>query len=556
MATRPGLCWCAMLMAGVHFAPQPATADSLQLDPRTLHAIGRVDERFQSYNLEFSAITGGRFWAPFGKASKGTATPQPVQAARRYAYQPPLDLMDRRLRTLASALGPAYVRISGTSANSVYFQDDRNPPLRAPPKGFRYVLTCAEWKGVIDFAKAVNAKILTSFTISSGVRDASGTWTPAEAAPLIRYTHAIGGRIAAAELFNEPNLPTFGDAPKGYDAAQFARDEAVFRAFAQKAAPGMKIVGPGDVVAANVTMPGGITASSLMSTRPRPGFDIVSYHYYPGVSARCAPPQSPFGADPRKALSEEWLASVDRSFRLHEHLRDLYDPGAPIWDTETGGAACGGAPWDATFLDSFRYTDMRGRLARQGLDALFHQTLVGSNYGLLDEKTYEPRPNYWAALLWRRLMGRVVLDAGPIHPGLHVYAQCQRGQPGGVSVLAINLRTSAARISLSGWADVYALTARTLRSVTVLLNGRPFALGPRDRIPALVPRRMRGRDIPLAPTSITFIALPGANNASCAAPIDGRRGQGLRGVRPESDADWDAAHEYARAAVHNLPTSQ
>jgi hypothetical protein len=40
---------------------------------------------------------------------------------------------------------------------------------------------------------------------------------------------------------------------------------------------------------------------------------------------------------------------------------------------------------------------------------------------LLDENTLAPRPNYWAALLWRRLMGTTVLDSGvPIQKGLHV----------------------------------------------------------------------------------------------------------------------------------------
>jgi len=68
-----------------------------------------------------------------------------------------------------------------------------------------------------------------------------------------------------------------------------------------------------------------------------------------------------------------------------------------------------------------------------------HNTLAASDYGLLDEKTLMPRPNYWGALLWRRLMGSIVLETGvPIQMGLHVYAHCQRGTPGGVSLLIVN----------------------------------------------------------------------------------------------------------------------
>jgi hypothetical protein len=36
-----------------------------------------------------------------------------------------------------------------------------------------------------------------------------------------------------------------------------------------------------------------------------------------------------------------------------------------------------------------------------------------------------PRSNYWAALLWRKLLQTTVLDAGaPDARGLHLYAHC------------------------------------------------------------------------------------------------------------------------------------
>lgn len=68
-----------------------------------------------------------------------------------------------------------------------------------------------------------------------------------------------------------------------------------------------------------------------------------------------------------------------------------------------------------------------------------HNTLVATDNGLLDEKTLAPKPNYWGALLWLRLMGTTVPESGvPIQEGLHVYAHCLRGNPGGVALLLIN----------------------------------------------------------------------------------------------------------------------
>ena len=42
-----------------------------------------------------------------------------------------------------------------------------------------------------------------------------------------------------------------------------------------------------------------------------------------------------------------------------------------------------------------------------------HNTLDSSDYGLLNENDYKPRPNFWAAVLWRRLMGTTVLHPAP-----------------------------------------------------------------------------------------------------------------------------------------------
>ena len=56
------------------------------------------------------------------------------------------------------------------------------------------------------------AKIVTSFAISPGVRDANGVWTADQAGKLLAFTKAIGGSIAAAEFFNEPNIAAMGAA--------------------------------------------------------------------------------------------------------------------------------------------------------------------------------------------------------------------------------------------------------------------------------------------------------------------------------------------------------
>jgi len=507
-----------------------ASQPSASFSPATMPTIAIIDDRFESYNVEMAEVIGGKFWKPYDTATlasleKSAAAAKAGSSASlvigqdptMFQARAPIDLSNARLRRLASALGPAYVRVSGTWANSAFFSDTVSPPVKAPA-GFQGVLSRSQWKAVIDFTQAVNAELVTSFAISAGVRDAAGVWTPMQARPLIQYTQSIGGKVAAAELFNEPSMPSAGGAPAGYDATWYAKDIAAFRLFAKAAVPAMAIVGPGSVGE------GGVMSSvmPLLSTRkmleasPTPTFDIYSYHSYAAASIRCASLGSSAQTTADAALSEQWLARPDSIYTYYIDLRDRFEPGKAVWITETADAACGGNPWAATFLDSIRYLDQMGRLARRGVAVIFHNTLASSEYGLLDQQSFEPRPNYWAALLWRRLMGTTVLDAGRAEAGLHLYAHCLREHPGGVAVLAINTsRTRSRSINLPMAGDRYSLAAEELQSPSVKLNGQTLQLGRNDELPALRGAGVEAGASTLQPASITFLIFATANNRNC-----------------------------------------
>ncbi|EIL97732.1 hypothetical protein RHOFW104T7_02885 [Rhodanobacter thiooxydans] len=525
----------AAFLAALAATTGAAAPSTPALAPASLPAIATVDARYQSYNVEMAEVVGGNFWKPYtaasiaamkakataGEAAAGVAGQDPTM----FQARAPIDLASPRLRKLAAALGPAYMRTSGTWANTVYFHDADGPAPAKVPEGFQGVLSRAQWKGVIDFAQAVDARLVTSFAIGAGVRDQNGVWTSKQARKFVAYTKATGGDIAAAEFFNEPDMPVYGGAPKGYTAQDYARDFAVFRAFAHQAAPDMQIVGPGSV-GEGVLMPtmggGGLAAglvrtADMLAATPKPTFDVFSYHFYGAASIRCASMGAGAQTAAADALSEAWLARTDTSYDFYvKGLRDRYAPGKPVWITETADAACGGNPWAATFLDSFRYLDQLGRLARRGVSVVFHNTLASSEYGLLEGNTFTPRPNYWAALLWHRLMGSTVLDAGPSHPGLHLYAQCLPGHPGGVTVLAINnSRAQPASIELPLPARRYTLGATKLEDSQVQLNGHTLALAADDALPSLQGASEAAGRAALAPATITFFAMADAANPAC-----------------------------------------
>lgn len=136
-------------------SPNTTMAQPASLSPTSMRPVGTVDERYQSYNVEMLEVTGGKFWRPYGPeleaalrqpapaatttASSGSDTPAGMNPGL-YQYRPPIDLTNALLRKLAAALGPAYVRVSGTWANTTYFPKTDQAPA-SPPPGFGGVLT-------------------------------------------------------------------------------------------------------------------------------------------------------------------------------------------------------------------------------------------------------------------------------------------------------------------------------------------------------------------------------------------------------------------------------
>ena len=146
-----------------------------------------------------------------------------------------------------------------------------------------------------------------------------------------------------------------------------------------------------------------------------------------------------------------------------------------------------------------------------------HNTLAASDYGLLDSNTFEPRPNYWATLLWRKLMGTTVLDPHiRAAPNVYSYAHCLAGRPGGVALLIINAdRQRAFDVNLPDAGERYTMTAKHLEDTSVQLNGNALHLTTGGELPQLKGEPTKAGQISFAPASITYLAVQNAGNHSC-----------------------------------------
>ncbi len=504
-------------------APHFASAQ-VAIQPKTMPKIAEVSPRYLGFNVEAVEVTGGRFWKPFPKPGKDapaatdTAKPAtgPLGGSDPYQYRAPIDLANPKLRKLAAALAPSHLRVSGTWRNSTYFQDDDAPALKEAPKGFKSVMTRSQWKGVIDFSHAVGADLVVSVAISDGARDANGVWTTDQAKRFFDYTRAAGGQIVATEFMNEPSFAAMGAAPAGYNAAGFARDLAIFSRFLKTESPQTKLVGPGSVGEGVHLIqsfdPKDIATDDLLKATG-PAFDIFSYHFYTTLSTRCVGKR---GLSWDKVLTPEYLDRNPNAEAFYAGLRDKYVPGKPVWNTETGEAACGGDLWASTFVDTFRFADQLGALARNNVQAIMVNTLAASDYGLLQEDTYNTRPDYWLAVLWKRLMGTRVLDpqVSPA-PGLRIYAHCSKDRRGGVTLLALNIDQKAPlSLTIPAKSEKYTLTSNELLSPDISLNGKVLKESPDGTLPVIKGEKAAPGAITLPPASITFIAVD-ANNSAC-----------------------------------------
>ncbi|WP_263418209.1 hypothetical protein [Terriglobus albidus] len=514
----------ALIAVAIAGAPGNIDAQSA-LNPKQMRALGQVDPRFVSYNVEAVEVTGGRFWAPFKSFSKTAppAAPGDFGGIRdtnepRFKYRPPIDLSNAKLRKLAAALGPAYVRVSGSWRNSTYFQDDDQPAIKTPPPGFQGVMTRAQWKGVVEFAKAVDGEIVASVATSPGTHNAEGVWTTDQAKQWFDYTKSIGGRIAVTEYMNEPTLLSVGGGGGQYGAKEYARDSKIFAEFLKKESPGTIYIGPSGAaegVPQTPDLPGlKLTPTATLMTEIGPLFDGFSYHVYYTRSHRCARNE---GTELNELLTQDWLDRGKVANAYFTALRDKFLPGKPIWLTETGEASCGGDTWAAEFVDSFRLLDQFGNLAQSGVKSIMYNTLASSDYGLIDEETYEPRPNYWASLLWKQTMGTRSLDPGlPQTSEMRTYAQCMKDSAGGVSILLLNLsKTNTQTIQVPTYGSRYTLTSPDLLSKTVFLNGQELRLAQDGTVPHLEGTKFRKGKVTLLPLSINVLTLRGAHNPSC-----------------------------------------
>lgn len=212
----------------------------------------------------------------------------------------------------------------------------------------------------------------------------------------------------------------------------------------------------------------------------------------------------------------------------------------------------GGGEYASTFVSSFGYFDTLGTLAQLNHSVTARQTLVGGNYELLrcssgqaagPEPTagcdFEPHPDYYVALLWRRLMGSTALLTPTMHGGgdaaaaalrLHAHCTAQPATPGSVTLAFANMAETVTFNIVGGSSSIIS-GARTEYRITkanssqpleqareLIFNGGPAPLfvGTTGALPALVgDKEAAGASLIVAPETIGWAVFADAKAPAC-----------------------------------------
>lgn len=475
---------------------RPVRAYRLLVTPADQSPLATLEPDYLSLTIDTSLLLGGNWWGP----SKGLVDGVSVDRVE------PLNLDDKRLLAYAKALAPAMLRIGGTEADHVRYksgskaalelgligEDDLtdnagepegNGTVRAETapdaKEYRLSLGKGLWKRIHHFVDKSGFRLF--FTVAAGPsdRDASGAWNEDNLARLAAYSVKKGLPVAAWELGNEVNAFAFiHGLSKRVSPAQYGRDFARFGNVLRDLIPRACLVGPASAVWPRIGEP--YPLIPRLASGPAAGFvDAISWHYYPQQSSRGK--VAVRRAGPETMLSPRNLDEVVRHCRRVNRAVARASRCKPSrekaqnWLTESAHALYGGEPGVSDrFASTLWWLDELALLAREGVSRVFRQSLIGSDYGLLREKALEPTPDYFASVLWKRIMGAKVYRARCVPENdryLRVYAHRNDDGP---TILAINLdrKRPATLVTEDNYARKYALTGTEgILSKTLSVNG-------------------------------------------------------------------------------------
>lgn len=438
-----------------------------------------------------------------------------------------LPIFDENFINLARHLSPAYVRIGGTSADCLYFNqtaDDYNWQTSNNVDGqdlSNFTITEDDFLLLYKFVEKSKLRMLFDFNVL--LRNSDGTWNNSNAREILNFAKSHEMAIDW-QLGNEPNS-FFHVFNIRIPASQLARDYYNLRTLLNETGfEDSILIGPetnhiGDPE--HESQNGQKYAKEFLEN-DKDCVNFVSWHQY-YLNGREARVQDFLNPENFNVLSHQIKFLKDAIISAKKDI--------PMWLSETGSAFGGGAPdMSNRFVAGFLFLDKLGYSAKAGLQVVIRQSFFGGYYAMVGNDI-KPNPDWWVGVLYKQFVSNKVLELEtPNNFGaIRLYVHCTAeksliNQMPAVTLYGMNLNNYPVNILLEGLklsyknsvVFLYALTADTLQSRTIKMNGEELKLSPSGNLPPFNPVILHlGQFMTLPAHSMVFIIIHGVKVPAC-----------------------------------------
>ncbi|XP_011341385.2 heparanase isoform X2 [Ooceraea biroi] len=428
---------------------------------------------------------------------------------------------------LARHLSPAYVRVGGTAADCLTFdqnQQKSSEKILSPVDGqniSNFTISGADLLAIYDFT--VKAELRMIFDLNVLLRNSDGSWNDTNAREIIAFAKNQNMELDW-QLGNEPNsfkhvfdvAVSAIELAKDYDRLRQLLNEA---GYIESILVGPEVNHVGE--ASNV----GEKYAETFLRNQRSTVDYVTWHQYylNGREAKVKDFVTP--------LIFNWLPGQIKGM---EEFVVASGKSIAMWLSETSTAFGGGAPeLSDRFVAGFLWLDKLGCGASTGnigLNVITRQSLFGGNYAMVSPDL-APNPDWWVSVFYKQFVSEKVLKLPPndlSHVRLYAHCTPRRAliaRVPAVTIYGMNIDRNAVRVDIpelfvqpSKLVKIffYSLTADYLQSSEIKVNGEVLKLRPNGDLPPFRPRILDPTDpIILPPYSMAFMVIHGLEVPAC-----------------------------------------
>ncbi|BCE03786.1 hypothetical protein [Marinicellulosiphila megalodicopiae] len=400
-----------------------------------------VSKDYLGVAIDAAMLTDGQWWADSNSPPR------------------PLNMDNNELIKWAKLLSPKWLRLGGTEADKLWLADSE---AEASNPTFESTLTKQQLNAFLNFADTIQARPFITASTGPLTRHLDEwqpfqftrllSWLPKNYNGHIEFGNEMGAHWLMFSFSDQIGFEQYG--------AEYHQAKQLMQNY-----PNVKLAGPANAFWPKIGEPlKQILGSSKSFLQQDKKPDIFTWHYYPTQSDRCGINIKETDWD--HLLDDETFEEFSRqSTKVASWITDYSDE-TILWLGETGASQCGGTEkLTDRFGSSLWWLAHLGTAAKTGNQTIIRQSLIGGDYALLRYNGhYSPTPDYWASVLWQKLMGAKGFNVKMTgaEEQIQSFAHCHPTKSNTLTLLLVNLKNKDIQIELDHSDNMMVLSVDSL----------------------------------------------------------------------------------------------